>query len=109
MEDATSHAELELTFLRPEEGGRSTPVYLNVPGYRPHLRVPPDGEFLGVEFVTGPEGPAPPGEPIAATVRFLYENRVDYSPLVVGTAVEVMEGNRVVARGRVTGRKAAQT
>ena len=60
--------------------------------------------MLGVEFMDGPEGPAPMGVPVFATVRFLYAPSVDYSALRVGAEIEVVEGNRVVARGRVSRR-----
>ena len=98
------YAELEITFLRPEEGGRTPPPLLDDQGYRPHLRVPPDETMLGVEFVDGPDGPAPIAVPIDATVRFMYEPAVDYSALKVGALIEVVEGTRVVARGRVSRR-----
>ena len=104
VEEHYPYAELEITFLRPEEGGRMQPPLLDDQRYRPHLRVPPDDAMLGVEFVDGPDGPAPVGVPIFATVRFLYEPAVDYSALKVGALIEVVEGPRVVARGRVSRR-----
>ena len=97
------YAELEIRFLTTEEGGRTQPPCLDDQGYRPHLRVPPDNAMLGVEFVDGPEGPAPVSVPVFTTVRFLYEG-VDYSALKVGALIEVVEGSRVVARGRVSRR-----
>ena len=104
MEKNDAYAELEITFLRPEEGGRTQQPCLDDQQYRPHLRVPPDDLMLGVEFVDGPDGPAPVAVPVFATVRFLYEPDVDYSALKVGARIEVVEGNRVVARGRVSRR-----
>jgi hypothetical protein len=99
-----SYAELEVTFLEPDEGGRSQQPWLDDQRYRPHIRVPPDETMLGVEFVDGPDGPAPVGTPVFATVRFTYEPAVDYSALKVGALIEVVEGNRLVARGRVSRR-----
>ena len=104
VEEHYSYAELEITFIRPEEGGRTQSPLLDDQRYRPHLRVPPDDAMLGVEFVDGPDGPAPVAVPIFATVRLLYEPVVDYSALGVGAVVEVVEGSRVVARGRVSRR-----
>jgi len=100
-----SYAEVAITFVPLEEGGRRFAPCLREPGYRPHLRVPPSDELLGVEFVDGPDGPAPVGIPISGTVRFLYEPAVSYVPLEVGAEIEVVEGPKVVARGRVTRRK----
>ena len=99
-----SYAEIEITFVPPKEGGRRFAPSLREPGYRPHLRVPPSVELLGVEFVDGPDGPAPMGVPPYGIVRFLYEPAVSYAPLQVGAEIEVVEGPSVVARGRVTRR-----
>jgi hypothetical protein len=93
--------ELELEFLRPAQGGRKQPPQMNDQQYRPHLRVPPSSEMLGVEFVRGPESPMPIGVPIRATARFLYEPQVSYAALQSAVAIEVLEGPKVVARGKV--------
>jgi hypothetical protein len=103
-EEHPLYAELEIAFLRPEEGGRAQAPLLDNQKYRPHLRVSPDNTMLGVEFVDGPDGPTPSGVLIHATVRFLYVPGVDYSALKVGAPIEVVEGTSVVARGRVTRR-----
>ena len=101
-------AEILVEFLPTENGGRRTPICLSTdaPGhYRPHLRVlGSDGQYLGVEFVDGPDDPVSPGASTYATVRFMYEPEVCYDTLVVGAQFEVMEGSRVVANGRVTRR-----
>jgi hypothetical protein len=101
-------AEVFVEFLPPESGGRRTPVHLSTDSpirYRPHFRVcQGDGEYLGVEFVDGPDDPVAPGGSMYATVRFVYEPRVCYDALVVGAQFEVMEGSRVVGTGRVTRR-----
>ena len=104
MEKRHAYAEVEITFLDPGEGGRVQLPCLDDQQYRPHIRVPPESTMLGVEFVDGPEGPAPAGVPVFATVRFLYEPAVDYSALEVGARIELVEGNCVVARGRVSRR-----
>ena len=95
-----SHVDLVVTFLAPDQGGRTQPLEIN--GYRPHLRVPPDNTMLGVEFL-GPVGFAPVGNPISATVRLIYHPAVSYSALQPGSDIEVLEGARVVGRGRVVG------
>lgn len=71
-------------------------------GYRPHLRVPIEETMLGVEFID-PDGVVPAGIPIAAVARLVYSPVVSYSALQPGTSIEVVEGSRVVAHGRVSG------
>ncbi len=101
-------AEVFVEFLPTEKGGRSTPICLStneLTPYRPHFRVRGgDGEYLGVEFVDGPDDPVLPGGRTYATVRFAYEPEVCYDALVVGAHFDVLEGPRVVATGRVTRR-----
>lgn len=98
-------AEVEVEFLPPEKGGRRIPVCLSPDcetHYRPHLRVcGGSGEYLGIEFIDGPNGPVEPCVVTRATVRFVYEPDVCYDALVVGSRFEVMEGPRVVATGKV--------
>ena len=95
-----SRVDLVVTFLTPDQGGRTRPLEIN--GYRPHLRVPPDETMLGVEFF-GPEGIAPVGTPISASARIVYDSAVSYSALQPGAGIEILEGARIVARGRVVG------
>ena len=101
-------AEVMIEFLPTEKSGRSTAVCLSADSpihYRPHFRVRDgDGEYLGVEFVDGPDGLVLPGVSTYATVRFVYEPNVCYDALVVGAEFEVMEGGRVVGTGQVTHR-----
>lgn len=98
------HADIKLTFLRADEGGRQRPPALEGGTYRPHVRVGPDGEHLGVAFVAGPRDVAP-GDEVSATVDLLYfDLSVDYRPLQEGVSFDVLEGHRVVARGVVTRR-----
>ena len=98
-----------IELLPAEQGGRASPLNLSTdaPGsYRPHFRaLGGDGEMLGIEFVDGPDEPVRPGAGTFATVRFLYAPEVDYSALAVGAAFEILEGARVVGRGRVTRRE----
>src|SRR5438132_449980 len=101
-------AEVLIEFLPTEKGGRRTPICLPTDSeahYCPHFRVcGGDGEYLGVEFVDGPDVPVLPGGRTFATVRFIYEPAVCYDALVVGAQFEVMEGARVVGTGQVTRR-----
>jgi translation elongation factor EF-Tu-like GTPase len=101
-------AEVLIEFLPAEKGGRRTPICLSTDSeahYRPHFRVRDgDGEYLGVEFVDGPDDPVLPGGSTYATVRFRYEPEVCYDALVVGAQFEVMEGAHVVGTGQVTRR-----
>jgi len=101
MAEKHPYAELEVTFFAPEDGGRAQPPWLDDQRYRPHLRVPPDDTMLGVEFVDGPEGPAPIGTPVCVTVRFVYEHEISYSALQVGAEIQVLEGAHIVGHGRV--------
>ena len=96
----------ELAFLPKSAGGRNNP-----PGppwghggawYMPHLVViGGDDTYLGVRFVGGPFPVL--GEPAEFELSLMYLG-VDYTPLVPGAAVEVREGGRVVASGRVLSR-----
>ena len=104
MATTDTRLELEVTFLQPELGGRTVPPQIGVHLDRPHLRVPPYDEMLGVEFVEGPQSPAPVGSPLLATVRLLYEPAVSYAALQPGAQIEILEGAHVVGRGRVVRR-----
>src|SRR5215475_1947556 len=99
-------AEVLIEFLATENGGRQTPISLSTDSsarYCPHFRLcDGNGEFLGVEFVDGPDQPIMPGGSTHATVRFLYEPQVCYDALVVGAQFDVIEDSRVVGTGRVT-------
>jgi hypothetical protein len=99
----TPYAEVWIELLPTAEGGRTSPIDLDDAGYRPHFCVE-DGEYLGVEFVDGPPEPLPPGGKSYATVRFAYWPTVCYDALTVDKSFEIMEGARVIGRGRVTRR-----
>lgn len=101
---ASTNVELEVEFLPPSLGGRTHPPLLNNQRYRPHLRVPPDDSMLGVEFIEGPDGPAPVGTPVLASVQLVYEPQVSYAALKEGCGVEILEGAHLVGRGRVVRR-----
>jgi translation elongation factor EF-Tu-like GTPase len=88
--------EAEITYLTPEEGGRSKPGFT---GYRPQFRY--DGHdwdaihtYPDVELVM-------PGQTARAYLSFLSP-QCHVGRLFPGKEFEIREGARVVARGRVT-------
>ncbi len=84
--------------MKPEaDGGRHAPF---TEGYRPHLVIPPDGEYLGVIAIRCP-GPVAPGDEADVEFDLVYHPQVDYSSLRQGAEVEMREGGRAVAIGRV--------
>ncbi len=97
------YAEVFITLLPTEAGGRKHPVDLDDHGYRPHFRVLPNGEYLGVEFVDGPEEVCP-GDQTYATLRFLYTPDVLYDALTVGASFEILEGPGMIGYGTITRR-----
>jgi hypothetical protein len=99
----SSFAEVLIQFLDVSEGGRKWLPQLNTPGYRPHFRVPPSDELLGVEFVDGPDEYRATDR-VYATVRFVYEPDVSYRALTVGAHFDIVEGSKVVGHGMVTRR-----
>jgi hypothetical protein len=94
------HVKLEVTFLTPDQGGRDSPFALN--GFRPHLRVPPDDNMLGVEFV-GSDTVVPVGNPVSVLAKLVYAPAVSYAVLHPGAWIEVLDGSRVVGHGHVIG------
>jgi translation elongation factor EF-Tu-like GTPase len=103
-----SFAEVYVEFKPTDEGGRHSPVWLNEDAegrYMPHICVHGgDNEYLGVEFVDGPDRMIAPGDGTYATVRFMYEPQVSYDALTVGASFDICEGGRVAGWGRVTRR-----
>jgi hypothetical protein len=101
----SSYAEVKVVFLPLESGGRANPPILDGKGYRPHVRVPPHEELLGVEFIEGPDEPVEPGVATFASVRLRYYPNVSYADLIVGAEFEIVEGPHVVGHGSVTRRE----
>jgi hypothetical protein len=87
-------------FQTAEAGGRPRPPWLNGHRYSPHFRVNNRPELLGVEFVSGQDQPEFNAQS-KAVVRFLYEPNVSYEALAVGTEFEIVEGPKVVGRGKI--------
>ena len=102
MNTTSLYAEVLIQFLLPEVGGRTAPVFLQST-YRPHFRIG-DSEYLGVQFVDGPDNPIHPGSSSHATVKFVYSPGVNYDALQVGVQFQVLEGSSIVGIGRVTRR-----
>ena len=101
-------AEVCVTFTTTAEGGRRSAVSLGNGGYRPHFRVS-GGEYLGVEYVVGPQEPVRPGGTALATVSFLYEPTVNYAALTDGANFQVLEGPNVVGNGHIVRRHFSQS
>lgn len=105
---AARYAKVWIELLPVDEGGRRTPLDLSSEwpvAYRPQLRVRGgDGRLLDVEFVAGPPDPVRPGCGAFATVRLPMEWATSHGELVAGVEFDVLEGPRLIGRGRVTSR-----
>ncbi len=88
-------------FLTYEEGGRKGPIYLNGFSYRPHFRVIGDAEYLGIQFIEGPDRLISPKEWVTAKIWLMYYPNVSYEKLSVGKEFEILEGRNVVGIGTV--------
>jgi len=87
-------------FVAASVGGRIAPAHLTKT-YRPHLRVG-SGEYLGIAFCGDGSGePVRPGVCVNAEVKFVYAPDVDYTPLIVGSQFQILEGARIVGIGAV--------
>lgn len=69
-------------------------------GYCPHLVAERDGIYLGVRLVDCPEM-VQPGETKRLKFQLLYYPQVDYSPMEIGSAVDIREGGNTIGQGRV--------
>lgn len=92
-------------FLSPNKGGRKNPINLNGSSYRPHFRVTGDLEYLGVQFVEGPEREIKPEELVVAKVKLIYYPNVSYDKLINGKEFEILEGAMVVGKGTVVNKE----
>jgi translation elongation factor EF-Tu-like GTPase len=96
MSNIIQDIEVEMTFLRTEDGGRRSHVFS---GYRPQFFY--QGEdwdaqhtYIGVERVN-------PGDTVTAQLMFVSpQNHV--GRITVGMKFEIREGSRTVANGQVT-------
>jgi hypothetical protein len=108
--------ECAVTFLTPEEGGRSKPLPsggLSGDRYRPHVVIGDptqrhaiivEGkgveEYIGVAFSVGPEAPKA-GIEMVVLLTAMYFPHPMYDKLKAGVTFTVREGARVVAFGNV--------
>ena len=104
-DEPSTYTDVTVVYLSPEEGGRQTTPCLNNKKYRPHFRVLGTKEWLGVEFIEGPDEPVKPGEPTPSTVRLLYAPEVSYVELQAGARFEILEGPNVVGSDEVVRRR----
>ena len=89
-------------FLSADEGGRKNAL-ICLKGYRPHFRVINDNEYLGVQFIEGPEGVVIPQVEFTAKVRLIFDPDVSYKNLNNGKEFDILEGARIVGKGIVIG------
>lgn len=106
---AARYVKIWLELLSLDEGGRRTPLDLSSEwpvAYRPQIRVRGGhGGLVDVEFVAGPSEPIVPGGAGAhATIRLPKNNGTSHTELVAGAEFDVLEGPRLIGRGRVVSR-----
>lgn len=91
------HIEATLHFLTPDEGGRSTPVSTGYRGqfYFDGIDVDAPHEYPDVELVQ-------PGDKVRAYFRFLRPE-THLPKMYIGKEFLIREGDRVIAKGVVTG------
>jgi hypothetical protein len=109
---AVRYVKVWIELLPVDEGGRRTPLDLSSEwpvAYRPRLRVRGGhGHLVDVEFVAGPSEPITPGGAGAhATIKLPSDNG-SYAELVTGAEFDVLEGPRIIGRGRVMSRHDAR-
>ena len=98
--DTVPIVEIDVDFLPTAEGGRRNAIVLR--GYCPELRAK-TGERLSVEFLEPSDEAIEPGDGTSAIVRFTYFPGVNYDAFGEGATFEIVEGGKVVGRGRVVG------
>ena len=105
---AVRYVKVWIELLPVDEGGRRTPLDLSSEwpvAYKPQFRVRGGaGRLIDVEFVAGPSEPIVPGAGAHATIR-LPGNGMSHAELVTGVEFDVLEGPRLLGRGRVTSRQ----
>lgn len=71
-----------------------------VTGYRPHIIMEDDKEYLGIRFFDIEKREL--GQRGVAMIECMYEEQgVNYSKIIAGKSFKVMEGPHVVGEGRV--------
>jgi hypothetical protein len=91
------HLEIEVTFLRPEEGGGTGPWRV---GYTPPLYY--DGDYW-IAYYSFAKDLIHPGDTVTALVCFLNPKFRDSHRrcLYPGKEIELRDGSHVIARGHV--------
>lgn len=89
--------QVEVVFRSPSKGGRSTMPIGS--GYRPHACAEAGAEYLGVSLTI--PSTAVFERPFNTEIGFLYPDSIDYSPLLTGRPLMLMEGPRCVGTVRV--------
>jgi hypothetical protein len=112
---ARAHIVMEITFLPPSEGGRSTPPVLvsSTGTYRPHIVIGDPNQrraitvgneiretYLGIIFDSGPDH-IRFGEPLEAVAQLMYYPLVEHHAVVPGATFTIREGPHIVGYGRV--------
>jgi hypothetical protein len=102
------YLDVSVEFLSKRKEHRERKFYLNCVnghgrGYSPHFRVIGDSEYLGIEFIEGPDRLIEQGEVVNAKVELLYYPNVSYAKLIKGQEFEILEGALVVGKGCVVG------
>lgn len=100
------YLDVSVEFLAKGKDYRERKFYLNggngySSGYSPHFRAIGDSEYLGVEFIEGPDRLIGQGEVVNAKVELMYYPNVSYKKLIKGKKFEILEGDMVVGRGYV--------
>jgi hypothetical protein len=98
-ENSKPRINVSFTFFSPEKGGRRSPIFLN--SYRPHLRVIGDTEYIGVQFNENPNKGIAPDVKFDTEVTLLYFPDVSYKKLRHETGFEILEGAKVIGKGKV--------
>lgn len=96
MNSPVYHAEAEVTFLRPEEGGRATPIRS---GYRPNFYY--DGAYWDSIHAYPDTDAVKPGETVRVLLWFTNPD-AHRENLYPGKRFEVREGPHIVGHGRIT-------
>jgi hypothetical protein len=99
-----SYLDVTVQFLPINKGSTLRQFYINgggeyQPAYSPHFRLLGDDEYLGIQFVGGPDKPVNPGELVTAKVWLIYHPKVSYDKLKLGREFEILEGAQIVGEG----------
>src|SRR5262249_9569480 len=92
------HIEARISFLRPDEGGRHSPVSS---GYRPQFHYASDAQVWDAQHTYPDVASVAPGDSVRAILCFTspeyHRGRIE-----LGMPFEIREGAKLVGRGVVT-------